>query len=96
MQSGLEGRRIWRISWSIFRSAKPAVWAVAVFVAGVSHSTSQSAEDVRQQLQELKQQYEQTTRQFQQRIDALEAQINKQNETKQDEAKKNDASTKTR
>ncbi len=77
-------------NWSINRFAKVLALAVAAFAAEVQPTVAQSTDDVRQQLQELKVQYEKSTREFQQRIDALEAQINKQGEVSQKETKPGD------
>lgn len=77
-------------NWSTYRFAKVLALAVAAFAAGVQPAAAQSTDDVRQQLQELKVQYEKSTREFQQRIDALEAQINKQGEVSQKETKPGD------
>jgi maltoporin len=51
-------------------------------------ATAQQTDEVQKQIQQLKQQYEQTTRELQERIAALEQQLKKENEARQNATEK--------
>ena len=51
-------------------------------------ATAQQTDEVQKQIQQLKQQYEQTTRELQERIAALEQQLKKENEARQNPTEK--------
>lgn len=63
-------------------------WVFAVVLLASLPAHAQQADDLQKQLQQLKQQYEQTTRELQERIAALEQQIKKEAENKQNPPKK--------
>ena len=67
---------------------KRVVWIIAVIFLGVLPSSAQQTDELQKQLEQLKQQYEQTTREFQERIAALEQQLKKESEAKQNATKK--------
>src|SRR4030095_10280931 len=67
---------------------KQAVWIFAVVFSVVLPAHAQQTDEMQKQLQQLKQQYEQTTRELQERIAALEQQIKKESEAKQNPTKK--------
>jgi maltoporin len=67
------------------------VWIFAFVCSMVSTLHAQQTEELQKQLQQLKQQYEQTTLELQQRIAALEEQIKKENEAKENPQKEEGA-----
>ena len=67
---------------------KRIAWIVAVISSAVLPARAQQTDELQKQLQQLKQQYEQTTRELQERIAALEQQIKKENEAKQNPPRK--------
>src|SRR5262249_49412887 len=67
---------------------KRVCWILVVMFFVVSPAGAQQTDDLQKQLEQLKQQYEQTTRALQDRISALEQQIKKENEDKQNAPKK--------
>src|SRR4030095_4506261 len=67
------------------------VWVFAFVCSRGSPLHAQQTEELQKQLQQLKQQYEQTTLELQQRIAALEEQIKKENDAKENPQKKRGA-----
>src|SRR5258705_14008765 len=67
---------------------KQLVWIFALVLYVVLPARGQQTDDVQKQIQQLKQQYEQTTRELQERIAALEQQLKKEGEAKEDPPKK--------
>jgi maltoporin len=62
---------------------KQLPWIFALVISVVLPTHAQQADEVQKQIQQLKQQYELTTRELQERITALEQQLKKENETKE-------------
>src|SRR5215470_12329283 len=62
-------------------------WILAAVLSLVLSVHAQQTDDVQKQIQQLKQQYEQTTRELQERIAALEQQLKKESEAKQNPTK---------
>src|SRR5262252_6294384 len=73
---------------SLTEALKKVGWSFAVVCFVVLPAYAQQSDDLQKQLQQLKEQYEQTTRQLQERIAALEQQIKKEKEDKQNPPKK--------
>jgi maltoporin len=67
---------------------KQLVWIFALVLYVVLPAHGQQTDDVQKQIQQLKQQYEQTTRELQERIAALEQQLKKEGEAKENPARK--------
>jgi maltoporin len=69
-------------------SLNRVVWILGLVFTVVLPAHAQQTDELPKQLEQLKQQYEKTTREFQERIAALEQQIKKEKEDKQNPPKK--------
>src|SRR4030095_8402539 len=69
-------------------TSKQLVWIFGLVFSAVLPAHAQQTEELQKQIQQLKQQYEQTTLELQARIAALEEQVKKSNEAKQNPREK--------
>src|SRR5262249_21915336 len=76
----------------MYLALNKVVWILALVLSVVLSAQAQQTDDVQKQIEQLKQQYEQTTRELQERIAALEQQLKKEGEAKEDPRRKQERS----